>query len=195
MMHRPRFPTVRKLLAALLPGVLAAPALPSGHAAHAASVALLADTGNTHTCQATVWSRHSPHPVARSGYLRVDVWGVSFDFGPFPAGAAQDTPAFGALKLRCWIDPPLGPGTAPAQPSYSLKLDRDDSAWEVLEPGSEKVVRVLPRDGRTLFLVLERTASAERPLRIGYATLSRLHHSSFDDIVYGAFMHRHFDAD
>lgn len=196
-MHKRRFPAVRKLLVALLPSVLAAPALLSGDAAHAASVLLISAPGTAHICQATVWRRHSPYAVAQSGYLRVDAWGVPYDIGAFPAGAAKDTPTFGALKLSCWIASPQGMGAAPspAQPSYSLMLDRDDGAWEVLEPGSEQLVRVLPRDGHTLFLVLERTASAERPIHIAYATLSRWGRTAPDDVVYGALMHRHFDAD
>jgi hypothetical protein len=197
MLHELRFPAGRKLLAALLPSVLAAPALLSSHAAHAASMMLLAEPGDVHLCQATVWSRHSNYAVTQSGYLRVHEWGVSWQIGAFPAGAADDTPTFGALKLRCWIGPPQGPGGAPspAQPSYSLTLDRDDGAWEVLPAGSEQLVSALPRDGHTLFLVLERTASADHPLRIAYAALSRPGQPSPYDVVYGALMHRYFDAD
>ncbi len=196
-MHKLRFPGGRRLLAALLPSVLAAPALLSGGAAQAASVALLAVPGNVHLCQATVWSRHNPYAAAQSDYLRVDAGGAQFHIGAFPAGAALDTPTFGALKLRCWIDPPQGQGgaPAPAQPSYSLMLDRDDGAWEVLGASSEQLVPRFPRDGHTLVLVLERTAIAERPIRIAYATLRQRLHASFDDVVYGPLMHRHFDAD
>lgn len=195
MMHKPRFPTVRKLLAALLPGVLAAPALLGGHAAHAASLVLFSLPGTVHVCQATVWSRNSSHAVAQSDYLWADAWGASLDIGAFPADADLDTPEFGALKLRCWIAPTLEGAPLPTEPSYSLKLDRNDGAWEVLEPGGEQLVRVLPRDGRTLFLMLERTASAERPIRIAYATLSHRWRSSPEDTIYGPLMHRHFDAD
>ena len=190
MIHTPRFKPFA--LAAL-----AAPTLLFADTAHGAYLWLRSAADNVHTCQATVWNRNGHQVVAQSAYRRVDAEGTAFYLGAHPVGASGDVPSFGALQVRCWSTPAFWPHIAPPElaASYSLKLDYQDSAWEVLAAGNELVGRLLPRDGRVLTLQLEPTPDPARPLRISEAWLRVGLEPRPIDVAYSPFMQRLFDAD
>ena len=188
-------------LAAL--AALAAPALLLADAAHAeygATIVLSSSLGGRYTGRASVWSRHDELLIGQSDYLRVDWHGGIFQVGGagvLPVDASGDTPRFGELRLTCWEPTGEPAGTQPpaTTPAYSLRLSHQDLAWRVISEDGSSYARMLPRDGRTLYLQIQRTDDPNRRFQISQAALLLWVGVADGAVPYGAAMQRDLERD
>lgn len=180
----------RQLLAAC-----AAPAMLLGDTAHGAMLALQSAGNAVHICGVSVLARDGEEIPSLTPQQWVGYLSVRFELGSFPAGDAGDSPTFGALRLRCWSAERDWADNEPHEdePSYSLVLGRDDSAWHTLDPVTGRLARELPRDGRTLYFVLERTRIPQRPIHISKAALCGPETHEYGE--YGPWMRRYLLPD